>query len=79
MALTGKVRDLEALYNNEDTPALQRGVAKYVFTAVRDGNWTALATIMERTIGKVPDKIAFTNPEGDESRRVIEFVKSEKK
>ncbi len=57
MAVMGNLKGLQDVVKNPDSPAIQVGVAKCLFTAISKGDWDTLESIIVRIIGKVPDKI----------------------
>lgn len=76
MAVMGNLAGLKAVVDNPDSPAIQVGVAKSLFNAISEGDWSTLESIVSRIIGKVPDKVDFT---GTMKSLQIEFVGKKEK
>ena len=57
MVLTGTVKDLKALAENPNTPAIQVGAATAFMKAIREGDWMIMEKFAERLVGKIPDII----------------------
>lgn len=76
MAVMGNIKGLESIVKNPDSPAIQVGVAKCLFTAITKGDWQTLESIIVRIVGKVPDKMEVLSAELSSLK--IEFVKNEK-
>jgi hypothetical protein len=56
-ALLGNIEGLAVIINDPASPALKVGVAKSLHTAIKNGNWLILESIIARLLGKLPDKL----------------------
>lgn len=61
VALTGNVEQLKEIAEDPKTPAIQVGVARVLYNAIKDGDWTRIEHILVRILGKVPEKIDTTS------------------
>lgn len=57
LGLVGKISELEDIRDDDDAPALKRGLARAIINATNEGNFHLLQAMFERLIGKVPDQI----------------------
>lgn len=57
MAVMGNLKGLQDVVKNPNSPAIQVGVAKCLYTAISKGDWDTLESIIVRIIGKVPDRV----------------------
>ncbi len=64
LAIMGNLQGLKKVVDNPDSPAIQVGVAKALFTAISKGDWDTLERIISRIVGKVPDKIDLSGSVG---------------
>lgn len=81
MAVMGNEMDLDEVIENPYSSIVQKTMAKALKDAVKSGNWFAMENIINRIVGKVPDKVAYTDPTGEEQAGpvIIEFVDAEKR
>lgn len=56
-ALSGNLMDLKAIAENPKSTVLQVSVATALYKAAKNGDWMTTEKIIERIVGKVPDKI----------------------
>ena len=77
--------DLEGLKEIIDTretsgrSVIMIWIASIAYRAIIKGEVGALETLLNRFVGKVPDKIAYTDADGEDSKITIELVDAEKK
>lgn len=57
LVLEGKVQDLKDMAENENTPAIQVGIAVSFLKAIKNGDYAVIERIAERIVGKIPDEI----------------------
>jgi hypothetical protein len=77
LAVMGNLQGLAAVVKNPDSPAIQVGIAKALHKAIENGDWGTLESIVQRVVGKIPDRVHFGNDE--ENGIKVTFVKAEKK
>lgn len=65
LALTSNITALEELIKDPKRPTVQVGIATALVKACRDGNWTVLNAIAERLVGKIPDQLQVSDPNGN--------------
>ena len=58
--LRGNLEALSLIANDTSAPALKVGVARAIFNAAKTGDWSTLEKIIERIVGKLPDKVEVT-------------------
>jgi hypothetical protein len=75
LAVMNNIEGLKAIITNQDSPAIQVGIARALVEAIRHGDWTTLEKIVERLIGKVPDRLQVQAQVQTENSIKIEFVK----
>lgn len=63
------LQDLEAMEKDKSLPYLDALLIKIAVTAVKTGDVYKTNFILERMIGKVPDKIALTDGDGNDVPR----------
>lgn len=76
IALTGNILGLQEIVKNPDSPAFQVGLAKSLYNAINQGDWGTLESIVQRVVGKIPDRIHLGSDEN--SGIAISFVKAKK-
>jgi hypothetical protein len=62
--LQGDMDALKRMAEDTTQPALKFGVARSVFYAAKAGNWGVMQNIIERLVGKIPDRIELTGAGG---------------
>ena len=59
--MSGNMESLSKIANDPNSSALKVGVARAIFTAAKKGDWATLQSIIERIVGKVPERIETEN------------------
>lgn len=65
--LSGTPDDLKKLWQGKDATILQMIVAKAVTKAMERGDWSVPNALLERVLGKVPEKIDHSSSDGSMS------------
>ena len=77
LAVLGNLDGLQKIVKDKDAPAIQVGVARALFNAIKNGDWSTLNSIVERLIGKVPDRIDLSS-DGSFRGITVTFVDAKK-
>lgn len=77
LAVMGNLEGLQKVVKDPSSPAIQVGIAKALHKAIQNGDWGTLESIVQRVVGKIPDRVHFGNDE--ENGIKVTFVKAEKK
>lgn len=81
-AMASDSEALKEMIKDPKTAVLKKGIAKALLDAAESGNWTRLNEILERIIGKVPNKLELTkgNPfEGKSEEELAQEYEKQKK
>lgn len=60
VVMTGTIEDLKAIADNPKSSAVEVGIARAFFNAVKNGDYSVIDKISERIIGKVKDTVHHT-------------------
>lgn len=57
LALSGNLKELQAIAQDPDTPALKIGIITCLIEAINKKDWSVFNSITERLVGKPPEEI----------------------
>lgn len=61
LVLTGNLQALRDMRDNENIPAIQVGVARAFYNAIKCGDYGVIERIAERIVGKIPDQLVLNS------------------
>lgn len=78
LVMTGNMAELKAIVEDPNSTALQVGVARAFFNAIKKGDYAIIERIAERIVGKIPDELNIKSDNNNKTAVTISMFDREK-
>jgi hypothetical protein len=78
LVMTGNMAELKSIVEDPKSTALQVGIARAFFNAIKKGDYAIIERIAERIVGKIPDQINIKSENNTKIAATVSMFDKEK-